>query len=138
MFSNKVTLFNYDETNNFYYSTLLTNVELQSNYRTNFTDESTVDNDLTLLIVKYRVENGTKKVQGTEKSFLTPKVWESTQDKSGVFTIQSGRDFFVKGDLTNLNDIDYEELKNTYDDVFFIQSVKDFEDDLKHFEILGY
>ena len=138
MFSNTVTLFNYDETNNSYYSTLITNVELQSNYRASFTDESTVDNDLTLLIVKYQVENGSKKVPGTEKSFLTPKVWESTQDKSDVFTIQPGRDFFAKGDLTGISDIDYEELKNTYDDVFFIQSLKDFEDDLKHFEILGH
>ena len=138
MFLNTVTLFNYDETNNFYYFTLLTNVELQSHYKTNFTDESTVDNDLTLLIVKYQVESGSKKVQGTEKSFLTPKVWENTQDKSNVFTIQPSRDFFAKGDFTGLSDIDYEELKNTHDDVFFIQSLKDFEDDLKHFEILGH
>ncbi len=138
MFSNTVTLFSYDETNNLYYSTLLTNVELQSHYKTSFTDESTVDNDLTLLIVKYQVENGSKKVPGTEKSFLTPKLWENTQDKSNVFTIQPSRDFFAKGDLTGISDIDYEELKNTYDDVFFIQSLKDFEDDLKHFEILGH
>ena len=138
MFSNTVTLFSYDETNNFYYSTLLTNVELQIHYKASFTDESTVDNDLTLLIVKYRIENGIKKVQGTEKSFLTPKVWENTQDKLNVFTIQPSRDFFAKGDLTSFSDIDYEKLKNTYDDVFLIQSLKDFEDDLKHFEILGY
>lgn len=138
MFSNTATIFSYDESNETYSSTLLQNVELQTHYRTSFTDESTVDNDLTLLIVKYWVENGNKKTQGNSKTFLTPKLWESLQDKTGSFTIQPGRDFFAKGDLTQLESIDYEELKNTYDDVFFIQSVKDFEDDLKHFEILGY
>lgn len=37
-----------------------------------------------------------------------------------------------------MSDVEYETFKNQNDEVFFIHDVKDFEDDLKHWEIEGY
>ena len=138
MFTNSVTLFNYDEKNNRYYKTLFRNVELQSTYQSNFNVDSTIDSDVSLLIVNYYLDGEDKKPISVSKSFRTPKVWDSTEDKNSYFTFETGRDFFAKGDYTLLNITSYEQFKHSHDDVFMIHQVKDFEDDLKHWEILGY
>lgn len=136
MFKNVVSLFNFDESNNEYYLTILENVELQSNYRTRFTNDSTLDDDVSLLIIKYSIVDSDKKIS-SGKVFKTPKIWEKLENKSDFFTFQPGSDFFMKGRFEKQIS-DYEALKNSYDDVFFIHSVKDFEDDLKHWEVTGY
>lgn len=136
MFKNVVSLFNFDESNNEYHLTILENVELQSNYRTRFTNDSTLDDDVSLLIIKYSIVGSDKKIS-SGKVFKTPKIWEKLENKSDFFTFQTGSDFFMKGRFEK-QIADYESLKNSYDDVFFIHSVKDFEDDLKHWEVTGY
>ena len=139
MFTNSVTLFNFDEESNKYYKTLLKNVELQSTYQANFTVDSTIDGDVSLLIVNYYLDGVEKKPTSIlNKSFRTPKVWKNIANKENYFTFEAGRDFFAKGDYTLLNIINYEQFKHSHDDVFMIHSVKDFEDDLKHWEIMGY
>lgn len=137
MFSSKVTLFNYSESENMYYKTFLENVEFQPYYKTSFDGDFAKDEDSSLLIVNYCIDSGSKKPFGSERVFKTPKIWETLENKGDFFTLRPGFDFFVKGDFTEVNS-GYEDLKNSYDDVFFIQSVKDFEDDLKHWEIMGY
>lgn len=77
MFNNNITLFNFDEKSNKYYKTFLPNVELQSNFRTRFTNDSTLDDDVSLLIIKYLIKNSEKIAFGTEKCFKTPKIWEN-------------------------------------------------------------
>jgi hypothetical protein len=63
----------------------------------------------------------------------------TNEDKSEYFTLKPGEhDFFVKGDYTGKSNVNYENFKNSHDDVFLICSVKDFEYDLKHWEIMGY
>ena len=140
MFSSTITLFNFDEPNDKYYSTLITNAELQPNYRTKFDYNRTEDTDISLLIIKYLVTGGEKQTYGNIKSFRTPKLWInlSSADKQIYFTFQEGRDFFAIGDFTAVTDIDYEVFKDANDGVFFIHEVKDFGDDLKHWEITGY
>ena len=137
MFNNNITLFNFDEKSNKYYKTFLPNVELQSNFRTRFTNDSTLDDDASLLIIKYLIKNSEKIAFRTEKCFKTPKIWENLESKEEFFTFQEGKDFFVKGKLLDEN-LNYEELKNSQDGVFFVHSVKDFEDELSHWEVLGY
>lgn len=137
MFNNNITLFNFDEKSNKYYKTFLPNVELQSNFRTRFTNDSTLDDDVSLLIIKYLIKNSEKIAFGTKKCFKTPKIWENLESKEEFFTFQEGKDFFVKGKLLDKN-LNYEELKNSQDGVFFVHSVKDFEDELSHWEVLGY
>ena len=147
MFNINITLFNFDEKSNKYYKTFLPNVELQSNFRTRFTNDSTLDDDVSLLIIKYLIKNSEKISFGTEKCFKTPKIWENLESKEEFFTFQEGKDFFVKGklleqienlDFTVSENLNYEELKNSQDGVFFVHSVKDFEDELSHWEVLGY
>lgn len=118
MFNNNITLFNFDEKSNKYYKTFLPNVELQSNFRTRFTNDSTLDDDVSLLIIKYLIKNSEKIAFGTEKCFKSPKIWENLESKEESFTFQEGKDFFVKGKLLDEN-LNYEELKNSQDGVFF-------------------
>lgn len=140
MFNSTVTLFNYDEEANGYYFTLLENVEFQPSYQTSFENSSTNDEDSCLLVIRYFKEGVNKKVFGTKKIFKAPKEWSNMTplDKEKHFTLRIGRDFFIKGDYTGTKDINYEGIKDTSDGVFFIHRVKDFEDELSHFEVVGY
>lgn len=79
-----------------------------------------------------------KRVAGVNKVFKTPKEWNNLENKTNYFTFETGRDFFAKGDFTLLEISSYEQFKHSHDDVFMINAVKDFEDDLKHWEITGY
>lgn len=138
MFRNKVTLFNYDEQENIYYPTLLDEVELQPQYKTRFTSDSTKDLDSALLIVRYKI-NSDEKTEIGGKSFKKPKEWEllDATGKQTYFTFNLGRDFFVLGDFSSVTDVNYEIFKNENDEVFFVHAVKDFDDELKHWEVVG-
>lgn len=140
MFRNEVTLFNYSEIENKYYPTLFENVEIQPKYKTLFTPESVQDSDSVLLLVKFQKDGFGKfvfKENGSPKYFLSPKGFNTIENKSEYFTLQNSYDFFVKGDFSNETEVIYEDFKNSHDEVFLIHSVKDFEDDLKHWEIEG-
>lgn len=140
MFNTTVTLFNYDQKNDICYPTLLQKVELQPKYNTKFSSNSTEDKDLALLIVKYYIGTNGKTPYLSQKSYKTQKLWNklSGEDKNNYFTFNTGLDFFVKGDYSSMLDVEYETFKNQNDEVFFIHYGKDFEDDLKHWEIEGY
>ena len=86
-------------------------MELQSNFRIRFTNDSTLYEDVSLLIINYFLINFDKKIS-TSKIFKTPKIWENLESKEEFFTFQEGKDFFVKGQLLNEN-LNYEELKNS-------------------------
>lgn len=138
MFRNTVTLFNYDEEKDEYIKTLFENVELQSKTRIDFNVDRTEDEDTSLLIIKYYITGIDKKVIGINKSYKTPKEWSKLAEKKNNFTFEAGRDFYAKGDYTLLNITSYEQFKHTHDDVFMINEIRDYEDDLKHWEIIGY
>ncbi|MCK9544314.1 MAG: hypothetical protein M0R03_20025 [Novosphingobium sp.] len=140
MFSSTVTVFNYDEPTDKFYPTLFTGVEFQPDYKINFTNNSTQDMDMSLLIIMYYIDGNNVLSYGNNKPYKPPKAWENlkTACKSKYFTFQTGRDFFVLGDYTSSTNADYELFKTEHDDVFFINSIKNFRDELKHFEIMGY
>lgn len=141
MFISLVTLFNYDSKNDNYFATLLKNVEFQPHYKTVFSEDSTQSADFALLIIEYAFRHGKKKTPSTEKAYKSPKAWEnlSSDEKKKYFTLKPGEyDFFAKGDYSRVKKVVYENFKNSHDDVFFIHGVRDFEDDLPHFEIEGY
>ena len=132
MFTNTITLFNYDEKEDIYYPTLIENVELQPKYKTKFNSSSAESKDTALLIVKYYIGTYGKTPYLSQKTYKTPKLWNKTPsaEKNNYFTFNTGRDFFIKGDYSSMSDVEYETFKNQNDEVFFIHDVKDFEDDL--------
>lgn len=140
MFNSTVTIFNFDEPNDKFYPTLITGVEFQPDYRSQFTSNTTQDMDMSLLIIMYYIDGNNVLVNGNNKPYRTPKAWENltTANKSKYFTFKTGRDFFVLGNYSTTANADYETFKDQNDDVFFINSVKNFRDELKHFEIMGY
>lgn len=140
MFDSTVTLFNHDEYLDKYYSTVFLAAEFQPNFKTSFDSSATLDGDTCLVVINYTVQNGEKRVNGTDKPFKSPKIWEilPKEQKSQYFTLKTGRDFFALGDYSNSESVDYEIFKDGTDNVFFIGSFKDFEYELPHFEITGY
>lgn len=160
MFKSTITLFNYLYSSDEYAKTIIKNVEIQPMCSTDPQTNSTENNTEVLIIVPYKVDSGGAYVNsGSDiKYYLKPKVWANKVDpgivyvdkKSGerhylkqkgwaesieYFTIQSGLDFIIVGDYSYLTDINLNDIKNKVDDVFVIGGVKDFSDDLKHFEI---
>lgn len=143
MFNNTITLYNYDKFNDNYYYTVFRNVEVQEQQRSEPDDtryglynniyEKAFDN--ALLIIKYQLSNGIKRVTGVEKTFLNPKEWGKLEDKTNNFTFQTNSDFFIVGENEYIKN--YEELKNYKDRVYKIYLYNDYEYDLTHWEVYG-
>lgn len=143
MFNNTITLYNYDKFNDNYYYTVFRNVEVQEQQRSEPDDtryglynniyEKAFDN--ALLIIKYQLSNGIKRVTGVEKTFLNPKEWGKLEDKTNNFTFQTNSDFFIVGENEDIKN--YEELKNCKDRVYKIYLYNDYEYDLTHWEVYG-
>lgn len=73
------------------------------------------------------------------KPYLDPLQWESLDDKSEAFTLQSDKDFFVVGDVSDVeqraaNFYDY--MEKHYDGVFRISTIDKYEV-IPHFEVGG-
>ena len=143
MFDNTITLYNYDKFNVNYYYTVFRNVEVQEQQRSEPDDthygsynniyERALDN--ALLIIKYQLSNGIKRVAGVEKTFSNPKEWNKLEDKTNTFTFQTDSDFFIVGENEDIKN--YEELKNSKDRVYKIYLYNDYEYDLTHWEVYG-
>ncbi len=136
MFQGKITLFNYLYSADEYSKTLINNVEIQPIYKTDPQANSTESGTKVLIIVPYKADScGVYVNSGSDKKYyLKPKEWKENTD---YFTIQSGLDFIIVGDYLSLTNVNLNDIKNKVDDVFVIGEVKDFSDDLKHFEIVG-
>ena len=80
--------------------TLFTGVEFQPDYKINFTNNSTQDMDMSLLVIMYYIDGNNVLSYGNNKPYKPPKAWENlTANKSKYFTFQTGRE----GDYTRLN-----------------------------------
>lgn len=136
MFKSTITLFNYLYSSDEYSKTLIKNVEIQPMCSTDPQTNSTQSNTKVLIIVPYKVDSAGAYVNsGSDiKYYLKPKSWKENTD---YFTIQNDSDFIIVGDYSHLTDINLNDIKNKVDDLFVICGVKDFSDDLKHFEIVG-
>ena len=136
MFKSTITLFNYLYSSDEYSKTIIKNVEIQPIYKTDPQTNDTSNNTKVLIIVPYKADSAGAYVNsGSDKKYyLKPKSWKENTD---YFTIQIGFDFIIVGDYSHLTNISLNDIKNKVDDVFVINEVKDFSDDLKHFEIVG-
>lgn len=134
MYNQTITLFNYSSDKDEYFKTLIENVEVQPNYQT-VPNLSQTDSDTSVLIIFEYLEDETGKYiysKGEKIYYSKPKSWDIS---SGNFTIQNNTDFVIIGDYTNVEEANLNEIKNSIDDVFMINQVKTFFDELKHFEI---
>lgn len=134
MFSKTITLFNYYEPNDQYLTTVITGVEVQPTYKTNPKTTETSNETSTLIIIPYYSDDTGNYVMNNKdkKYYSTPKKWNGTNTN---FTLQNNTDFIIVGNHGNIVDINLNDLKNTMDNLFVINQIKDFSDDLKHFEI---
>ena len=113
MFNNTVTLYNYDKFKDDYYYTVFKNVEVQEQQRsipddTHHGDYNNIYErayDRALLIIKYKFIDGIKLVDGVPKTFLDPKEWNNTEDKSNNFTFQTDCDFFIVEDNKDIKNV---------------------------------
>lgn len=134
MFSKTITLFNYYEPNDQYLTTVIPEVEVQPTYKTSPNTTETSNNTSVLIIIPYYSDDIGDYVMtnNDKKYYLTPKKYNGVNTN---FTLQNNTDFIIVGNHESIVDINLNELKNTMDNVFVINQIKDFSDDLKHFEI---
>lgn len=137
MFATDITLFNYIEQEDEYIPTLIKGVEFQPKYKTEPNNYDTSDKTSSLIIIPYYKDNNGVYANKNEykKYYLTPKRWINS-NHTEYFTIQNDIDFVMIGNYLYLTEINLNELKNSYDDLFMINQYKDFRDELSHFELI--
>lgn len=138
MFQSIITLFNYSEEEDKYYQTIINNAEFQPIYKTEPDVIGTDNRSSCLIIIPYSIKDSSIYVNNDEckKYYLKPKEWEKSGNKENYFTLHNDIDFVVKGAKSDLTDVNLNEIKNTHDDVFVINQIKDFVDTLlSHFEL---
>ena len=117
-----------------WFPTLLKGVNLVSTKGANISKSGLNDADTARLFIDVdSVEN---------KTYHTPKLWNqlTVEDKANAFTFQTDTDFFVKGDLTDVEPFEnnfFEWVLNHYDYVFKVSTVDEYSDVLPHLEIGG-
>lgn len=137
LYENKITVFNYENTNEIFLKTLITNVECQYTIGIERLPEYNVSNDRCLVMIKFENVNG-EKTTGNNKKYKDYKEWDNLQDKSGYFTFKTSKDFFAIGDFTNTVVTSFEEFKNQYaNKVFLINEYKEYTSLVPHWELYG-
>lgn len=69
------------------------------------------------------------------KVYLSPNLWNINEQKDRYFTLKQG-DFIVKGEVAT-QDINYQSMRNTLDDVYKIKGVSYISDSiLPHWEVI--
>lgn len=76
------------------------------------------------------------------KEYMSPKEWKNLpeEDKPMAYTFQTETDFFVKGDLTDIEVFEngfFEWVLSHYDYVYRVSTVDEYTDVLPHLEIGG-
>lgn len=135
MYKQIVTLFNYLSSSDDYISTVINGVEVQPIYATTPKVTNT-ENDTSVLIIIKCFEDSNGRYIHTEngnKYYKPPKQWK---ENTNYFTLQPNFDFLILGKY-EIQDISLNELKNNLDNIFMVNQIKDFSDDLGHFEIIA-
>ena len=74
------------------------------------------------------------------KVYVEPKAYEALADKSTAFTFAEGVDFFVEGDLSEVEipeENAFEYFLENYDSVFRVTTVDQYKDVMPHIEVGG-
>lgn len=139
MFDTCITLFNYSAEEDKYYQTVINNAEFQPIYKTEPELTGTDNRTSCLVIIPYSFDKNNEIYINTDCKqvyYSKPKEWEKLTDKTGYFTLQNDIDFIAKGNRSDLTDVTLNEMKNSYDDVFVINQIKDFSEIIiSHFEL---
>lgn len=140
MFEYTITVFNYDSYNSKYYSKVLYNIEVQPHYKTKPEVQFTTNETSVLIIVPYNIigEDIYIGENSNQIIYLEPKIWDSKDNKEDSITFKTNTDFIVIGGHKDIVDIDFNEIKNTYDNVFTINEVRNYKELwISHFEIIA-
>lgn len=142
MFPHTVTVYNMGEEDPTTFKkrvhiTILRGVFFDARKAANVRESGLANADAVNLIIPFDAEaaNG---VTGERQTYLPPKEYEPTLDKSKYWTIQPGDScFFAKGEVVR-PDMSFQEINATFDSVHKVASVdeKDF-GALKHWEVGG-
>lgn len=69
------------------------------------------------------------------KAYISPNLWAINEQKDRYFTLKQG-DFIAKGEIAT-QDIDYQNMRNTLDNVYKIKGISYISDSLlPHWEVL--
>lgn len=137
MYRQTITLFNYLDSIDNYSSTVINGVEVQPKYATIPKIYQTDNDSKVLVIIRYQSDESGRYVntENGKKYYKTPKQWKENPE---YFTLNPNFDFLIVGEYIPENpEINLNELKNELDNIFVINEIKDFADDLKHFEIIA-
>ncbi|MCI8669210.1 MAG: hypothetical protein HFI34_06795 [Lachnospiraceae bacterium] len=132
MFNDTVTVFNFQEDKTkgtrIWHSTVLTGVEVQINKGSNIRTSGLESADSVSLHIPLTKANKECYADGIQ--YLKQKAWFALEDKTGAFTLNPAKDFFVLGDYgtKEFRDDDYnhgllEYMNTKYDDVYKITTV---------------
>lgn len=137
LYDNKITVFNFDETNHIFLNTLLTNVECQFALGINRLAEFNVSNDRCLVMIKFEIING-EKIASSNKKFKRQKEWDDLSTKTGYFTFKTDKDFFALGDFSSVSVTNFEDFKNEHTtEAFLINEYHEFSSLIPHWELYG-
>lgn len=113
-----------------WYATVLENVRLIETKGANVTSTGLTDTDASKLFIH---------LDTLDKPYVTPKIWQKLSDKTTAFTFTEDNDFFVLGDMSDV-DLNKKNLfsymKDTYDSVYRVTSVDKYEL-IPHLEVGG-
>ena len=149
MYNDTITIFNrkIDDNGDYWFPTVLHNVHLNTDRAAILARYGENTQDSASLNVKYRFEDGVKKIEG--KTWVPPKEFDKLDNVSEHITFKSGDtfDFFIKGEWGSVNPVNNDEyadlngfynyMNKEYDFVFAISSVGGPYSVIPHFEILG-
>ena len=115
-----VTVFNVGEENMVtfeqpVYATILTGVLLDASKAVNVRASGLEGADSVNLYIPFSVD-ATDAVTGRRRQYADPKVYEQTDDVSGLWTLKTSDCFFVKGALNEV--ADFSTINKKYDDVY--------------------
>lgn len=129
MFTDTITLFNLlkDGYTNKIYSTVIDYVSLQIVTTYNVDKMGAIPNVNTKV---YIMNDNT-----LPKAYLSPNLWSVNEQKDRYFTLKQG-DFIAKGEVS-IEDTDYQNIRNTFDNVYLIEGISYISDNiLPHWELI--
>lgn len=136
MFNFTVTLFNFSEDDNKFFSTKLYSVECQRGFDIQRGLNYHETSDRCLLLINYEIMLNTKTEPGGNV-FLDPIDWRQSEHGSGTFTLQTDKDFFAIGEFPEEIE-SFESFKDLHPNItFLINDWNDFEDVVPHLEVYG-
>lgn len=133
MLAHTVTLFNYDDENNQYYTAIINNVLCMPTIGTAFTTKGDNSSDSADLYI-FEEQSVAVDKNGNKMSYIPFSKWNALEDKTGFWTLKE-RDYFAKGIINNV------ENPAESEEAIMINSFRHFDigtKRMRHWEIYGH